>query len=69
MILSLVKKEQFQKEEFSPKIKITAGSMIVLLLAHLIFGSDYRYKGVLYGKDVYKRQRLGCPAASAPAGL
>ena len=37
MILSLVKKEQFQKEEFSPKIKITAGIMIVLLLAHLIF--------------------------------
>ena len=37
MILSLVKKEQFQKEEFSPKIKITAGIMIVLLLVHLIF--------------------------------
>ena len=37
MILSLVKKEHFQEEEFSPKIKITAGIMIVLLLAHLFF--------------------------------
>ena len=37
MILSLVKKEQFQKEAFSPKIKIAAGIMIVLLLIRLIF--------------------------------
>ena len=37
MILSLVKKEQFQNEAFSSKVKIAAGIMIVLLLIRLIF--------------------------------
>ncbi len=37
MILSIVKKDQFQNEELSPKIKILAGIMILLLLIRLIF--------------------------------
>ena len=37
MILSLVKKERFQNEAFSPKVKMAAGIMIVLLLIRLIF--------------------------------